>query len=230
MVWGTAAPAHADSIVIIITSGSFTFGPNSDQGFGPLTLFGTNGFSVIAVAQFGNAGPDFPLFPGAQSRFFGIWSGNDLPGIATFGGETFTNLRGLNSANQLSVDFESAPFTLPPIAASATIIAPFTLTGNFRGAPGDGNLAPPTVVAQLIGSGIGTLSLVGASSPIPVWNPLFVTLALSTPTIIPEPSTWLLVPTAVGLTWLAHEKRRATKSMHCPPWWKVSPRKERVCD
>lgn len=27
---------------------------------------------------------------------------------------------------------------------------------------------------------------------------------------VPEPATWLLVPTAVGLAWLAHKKRRAT--------------------
>jgi len=30
-------------------------------------------------------------------------------------------------------------------------------------------------------------------------------------TPIPEPATWLLVPTAVGLAWLAHKKRRAAK-------------------
>ena len=30
---------------------------------------------------------------------------------------------------------------------------------------------------------------------------------------IPEPGTWLLVPTAVGLAWLARKKRKARKSM-----------------
>ena len=36
--------------------------------------------------------------------------------------------------------------------------------------------------------------------------------------VIPEPSTWLLVPTAVGLVWLAHKKRRANKGhpLHGP--------------
>ena len=28
---------------------------------------------------------------------------------------------------------------------------------------------------------------------------------------IPEPGTWLLVPTAVGLAWLAYKKRKASK-------------------
>jgi len=204
IVWCTSAPAHADSMVIIITSGSFSFNPNSDSGAAPLRLFGTNGFSLIAGALLGVARPACCLSPGAESRFFGTWCCSDLPGIATFGGETFTNLGGPNSANQVTVVFESAPFTPPPIAASATIIAPFTLTGTFRGAPGDGNLAQPTVNAQLIGSGIGTLSLTGFSTPsFPqgLWNPGIVSLALSTPTItaIPEPSTMVFTGTALLL-------------------------------
>ncbi len=198
IVWFTAAPAHADSIVII-TSGSFSF---SHGAGGPLTLFGTNGFSFIGGGQFGNTGPNCCLSPGTESSFHAFFTGNDLPGIATFGGETFTNMGGLGSANQLSVDFESAPFTLPPIAASATIIAPFTLTGTFRGAPGDGHLAQPTVVTQLIGSGIGTLPLTGETPPVSgVWDPGRVTLALSTPpiTALPEPSTMVFTGTALLL-------------------------------
>src|SRR5262245_57444716 len=114
MVLGTAAPAHADSIPVIIRSGSFSFYPYSDEGAGPLTLFGTNGFSFIGGAQLGITGPGCCLTPGTVTHFFGRWSGNDLPGVVTLGGETFTHVGSANSINDASVDFESAPFTLPP--------------------------------------------------------------------------------------------------------------------
>src|SRR5215468_2613905 len=156
MVWGTAAPARADSIVII-TSGSFSLNPDFGTGAGPLTLFGTNGFSFIGGVLLGAAGPQCCLSPGAETRFFGRWSGNDLVGVVTLGGETFTNLGDLNSVNDASVDFESAAFTLPPISASATIIAPFTLTGTFIGVPGNGEGPHPPdevrVGTKFIGSG-----------------------------------------------------------------------------
>ena len=92
VVWCTAALAHADSIVII-TSGSFSFNPDTDTGVGPLTLFGTNGFSFIGGTQFGATGPQCCLSPGTETHFFGRWSGNDLPGVVTLGGETFTHGR-----------------------------------------------------------------------------------------------------------------------------------------
>ena len=192
IVWCTAASAHADSIVTI-TSGSFSFNPDSSSGAGPLILFGTNGFSFIGGAQFGVTGPKCCLSPGTETQFFGRWIGNDLPGVVTLGGETFTNVGGLNSVNRASVDFESAPFTLPPIGASATIVAPFTLTGTFVGTPGNGNFpAQPTVAVQFIGSGIGTLPLTPSLGQL--WDPGTVSL-----TIIPEPSTMVFTGTALLL-------------------------------
>ena len=188
MVWGTTAPAHADSIVTI-TSGSFSFNPDTSSGAGPLILFGTNGFSFIGGAQFGFTGPKCCLSPGTETHFFGRWIGNDLPGVVTLGGETFTNVGGLNSVNRASVDFESAPFTLPPIGASAIIIAPFTLTGTFVGAPGNGNFSTqPTVAVQFIG-----------------------TVAL---TIIPEPSTMVFTGTALLLLGYWGRKRLFRHRQH----------------
>ena len=205
IVCWTAASAHAD--LIIVTSGSFSFSTNSGEG-GPLELFGTNGFSLRANPELGNTGPQCCLSPGVESSFHGSWCCNDLLGIATLGGETFTNLGGLNSANQVSVAFVSETFTLPPIAASAEIVAPFTLTGTFRGTPGDGNLAQPTVMAELVGSGIGTLALLNVqTSTGPSWDPVGVTLTLSTPTIaVPEPSTMVL--TGTGLIVLGYWGRK----------------------
>lgn len=219
IVWCTAASAYADPILILVTSGSGSIFPNSDRG-GPIELFGTNGFSLSANPGSGITGPGCCLSPGAESSFHASWCCNDLPGIATFGGETFTNLGGPNSANQVTVDFASATFTLPPIAASATIEAPFTLTGTFRGAPGDGNLAQPTVDALLVGSGIGTLTLINQSlASIPAWNPVSITLALSTPiTAVPEPSTMLVVGTGLILLGYWERKRlfRDRQSFHFP--------------
>jgi len=143
LLLSTPAPLLAEPIRITITSGSVSFNPNVGEG-GDLRLNGTNGFSVTGFPELGNTDPHCCLTPGTSTSMRGRWSSNDLPATVTLGDDTFTNVGDLNSSNQLEVDFRSTTFTLPPIESSRStaVTAPFTLTGSFRGTPGNGPRDP----------------------------------------------------------------------------------------
>lgn len=206
LLWRT--PAFADPVLITITSGSVEFDPHTGEG-SALRLFGTGGFSVTAFPQLGATDPTDFLKPGHTSDVRGFWSGNDLPGTATYGGDTFTDLGGHNSANQLQVDFHSSDFIAPPPGSTTTIFAPFTLNGTFLGAPGDGRFAIPTVEAALIGSGIGRLPMT-YDAALGVWRPGIAHLDLSFPAAAtPEPSTLLLFGAGVATAYASRRRRRA---------------------
>jgi PEP-CTERM motif-containing protein len=192
-------PARADPITITVTSGTADFNPNTDSGVGiPFHLFGTGGFSLTASALLGDSGPGCCVAPGQTRTFHGFWSGNDLSGTATYGGQTFTDLGSLNSANSASVSFLSDPFILPTRgSATATISAPFTLTGSFRGAPGSAHLEQPTLFATLKGSGIGRLSLVFRPEA-GEWDPRSVHLDITSVAPTPEPASLLLLATGAA--------------------------------
>ena len=78
------APAYADPITIVITSGSVQYKPQVGEGMA-LRLVGGGGFSAKAEPQLGNTAPSSLLQPGEVAHMRGFWSDNDLPGTATYG-------------------------------------------------------------------------------------------------------------------------------------------------
>jgi hypothetical protein len=199
VTWAIAAPLHAEPIdvTIAITSGMGSFNPDTGSGTSLLQLYGTDGFSLIAAPGNGATAPGCCLAPGTTTSFHGAWSGNDLPGVVTYNGDTFTSVGSLASINTAGVDFLSSAFTLPAPdgATSLTLTAPFTLTGFFRGIPGSGPAGgpPATVHATLVGSGIGTITFTWLAAFGGVWDPGIVTLQIGNPEdVVPEPSSIIL--------------------------------------
>lgn len=207
------APAYADPITIVITSGSVQYKPQVGEGMA-LRLVGGGGFSAKAEPQLGNTAPSSLLQPGEVAHMRGFWSDNDLPGTATYGGDTFTNLGGLNSSNHLNVDFLSSDFTVPPPGPSFTLLAPFTMDGTFVGAPGNGNTAHPVVNLRLIGSGVGQLFL-SYNTSAHAWEPLFGRFDISHPILssvpvspTPEPASLVLLGLGVAGAYGARRRAR----------------------
>lgn len=190
-----ARSAGAEPILVTITSGSG--GGNTSMGTAGVSLIGTDGFSLIGGGQ-GAVSPQCCPTPG-QSRSFSINFLVEPPGgIATFRGDTFTNLGDPSSVNRASISLQSSLFTIPPVTSGTTVItAPFTFTGSFSGTPGSGISVPGTTVqATLIGSGIGTLEMLGASG---LWFPREVRVQFSAPPeAVPEPGTLALLGFAIA--------------------------------
>jgi hypothetical protein len=202
------AAAAAEEILIIITGGSFSFRPLSSLGETPLELVGTDGFFATLRPGTGATGPGL-VTPGTTVRLFGSWSGIHLPGTVVYGGETFPAVGSLDSPNQARVAFESSMFTLPSDGPGPiTITAPFTLVGSFSGRP-DRTLAPPTLQATFIGSGIATLPFTFLTGPVPHWNSGTATLQLSTPLeAIPEPGSLMLLGLGLAGAYTARRRQR----------------------
>lgn len=206
-----AAPARADPITIVITSGTAEFNPATASGVGvPIRLFGSGGFSMTVSAQLG-AAPLEPLQPGQTAHFKGLWSGNDLPGTVTYAGQQYSDLGGPLSANQALLDFTSSDFVAPAAGSgTTTVLAPFTLNGVFQGTPGNGHFENPTLVARLIGSGIGRLPLT-YSTAIGAWIPGIVHLDISSPAPVPEPTTLLLLGLGVAGAYRSTRRRNQVR-------------------
>jgi hypothetical protein len=208
-----ATPARADPIPIPITITSGTidvFSPTLASG--ALRLFGTGGFSITAGLSEGAFQPGGCCLEGGQTaRFSGNWIGSSLSGgTVTYRGESFTDIGGANSANQASVTFTSNSFVVPPAptgGATTTIVESFTLSGMFRGAPGDGHFAVPTLFTTFSGSGVGRLSLVSTplSSNGPfVWQARDAHLDIMAPT--PEPTSLLLLGLGAAGIWVIRRR------------------------
>jgi len=95
----------------------------------------------------------------------------------------------------------SSPFTAPPAAAGpsrTTVAVPFTLTGTFRGRPGDGRDGDATLFATLIGTGVAQLPLTffSVGDPWTLENPH---LDITAPT--PEPAALLLLGLGLAAIW-----------------------------
>ena len=206
-VWATTClitalvfPATASADPVIVTGGALVMtGPT-----GTVQLTGTEGFSLASgvSAVSGFYLPDdcrvFPeCVPGSTVSLSAGWSGNDLPGTLSFRGETYDDLGTLIGFTNAIVEF-SGSFVAPPIAPSATVVAPFTLTGQFvvPNTAGNSHLGP----FPLFGAGNATISLSQYSQTssegttlLNAWAVNSVRYDFSAAEPVPEPGTMVLV-------------------------------------
>jgi hypothetical protein len=129
-----AAPASADPIgvetfPIQILHGSLDLGVTSAT----LTLAGTRGLSLISglAVLGGSVQLCDGCRPGEEFSLGAAWIGKDLSGTATVQGRTFT-IGGSNPLDANGVVVFDGSAVAPPVdEASATVIAPFTFTGEI---------------------------------------------------------------------------------------------------
>jgi hypothetical protein len=122
-----AVPARADPIVFI-TGGSLDLTGGS-LASGPLTLRGTHNFSADAFADVQSAlgFTCFPCRPGDPLVLGGQFA--ELGGSAMVDG--LRSAPNLDLSMSLSLAFESATLSAPPLGANPLLSAPFTLVGSF---------------------------------------------------------------------------------------------------
>ena len=132
------------------------------------------------------------------------WSGSDLPGTATYRGETFTAVGSANANSSLEAQWTGTAI-IPADFAGGVVTAPFSFSGNFY-YESNPNLPPSPL--QLFGGGTATLTF----SPSEFFPGAFHLDAASyafsaeAPAATPEPASVLLLGT--GLTALAANRRR----------------------
>ena len=210
----TSGAAAADPINI--TGGSLDMNPPS----GPLALFGDRGFTFlshvdIAGGFFQPTGQcnDDPIHctPGATLGLAAVFSGNDVTGTATLDGITYDHVGSLGSPSSLDTHF-AGTIVLPPLAASATVTAPFLFSGTFFHPISSSSLF---IGETLTGRGFATLSLTPHRAFPDSWHLDRAIYQFGhDPAATPEPGALLL--TGVGLIGASAFARRAWARQHRP--------------
>jgi hypothetical protein len=190
----------ARSDTITITSGVLAVGPGVLSG-GTVTLTGEGGFTFTGeLGASGNLGAKTctPCTPGTAIPLIAQWGGLDLPGVATFGGVTFSDLNGLNSPNSLIITLAGAPIVAPPLTPGDVVLtAPVTLGGSF--------VHPPDADA-LSGTGLATLTLGHPADP-DLWLARSFRVDLGPTAVTPEPASAILFGSGLALL-LGRARRR----------------------
>ena len=197
----TSGRAAADPINI--TGGSLDMNPSS----GPLMLFGDRGFTLFSHVD--NVGGFFAptdrcngdparCAPGATLGLSAVFSDNDLTGTATLDGVTYYHLGSLGSLASGDVRFAGS-IVLPPLAASATVTAPFLFSGTFFHPFGTSSAV---IGEALAARGFATLSLTPNRAFSSAWHlDRAVYRFAGEPAATPEPGPLFL--TGIGLIALA---------------------------
>jgi hypothetical protein len=194
----TSGAAAADPINI--TGGSLDMNLSS----GPLTLLGDRGFTFFSHVDtaggfFRPTGQcnDDPLHctPGVTLGLTAVFSGNDVTGPATLDGQTYNHVGSLGSLSSLDAHFDGS-IVLPPLAASASVTAPFLFSGTFFHPIG---MSSEFVAEILTGHGVATLSLTPNRAFAGDWHldHAVYTFTHDPAATTPEPGVLLL--TGVGL-------------------------------
>jgi len=197
----TASGAAAEPINIL--SGSLVFATNFSHQVGPLSLTGTDGFSVVGGIDLGEnlVGP-FPCTcqPSSTEDIGGppvVGSGFSGTNV-TFEGRTFLNVGSGNSEAELALQF------LGTVALPALGQSPIVLTAPFRLQDQRSFFFPgfPFHSVPIRGGGIATIGLEPLNGLWELQNARYDFAAQATP----EPATLLLI--ASGLAGLAFRSRR----------------------
>ena len=191
-----AVPSSARADSIRVTGGSLEMMISE----GHVDLVGERGFSLSSnvIAFNGFYAPRMECganicLPGSEVSLRATWGGSDLSGRLGFEGHVYDDLGGLNSFTGAVIDFTGS-FVVPPLAPSATLTAPFNLSGFFSIPNGAGT---DRISHTLSGFGTATVTL---SAPNGMWAADAVRYDLSASQPVPEPGTWLMVGLgAVGL-------------------------------
>ena len=99
------------------------------MGDGPVLLLGDRGFSFDGSAQLAALGAGFcPCVPGSTINLDAMVSGNDLQGVATLDGKSFTDLGEPNSLQSMTISIDGEMIAPPAPAFGAspteTVFAP----------------------------------------------------------------------------------------------------------
>ncbi len=139
---------------------------------GPLVLGGTGGFTFQGLVSVSSGvfnpwqdcnGDPLHCLPGTTLDLRAGWSGLDLAGRATYQGVVY---RVGGDLADMTAEFTGTA-TLPPLADSAAVTAPFTFVGAFRGQTVMGG---PQVSATLSGVGVATLYLIPDENYVGSWH------------------------------------------------------------
>jgi hypothetical protein len=175
-----ASPLAADELRV---GGSLDLNANLHSG--AIALVGDRGFTFQStVGEFAgvfepgycNGGP-VVCSPGAVVSLHALWTGLDLIGRATLDSTTFPDVGGFNSQSSMFLEFSGAAILPPFTAGSATLVAPFNVSGTFR--------HPDSVSETLAGTGTATLFLSPAINVPGVWHVDRVVYRIASP--LPPP-------------------------------------------
>jgi hypothetical protein len=99
---------------------------------------------------------------------------------------------------------------MPPIGTTFTAAEPFSISIQARLPVCQNNSCVPGAFNNVTATGGGVATFTFAPDPVSPGTRWLLSSESGTYVIAtPEPDMWLLVPTAIGLAWLAHKKRRA---------------------
>jgi len=205
--------AWADTMVTL-NAGMLTlqvsFGTSNDSR---LTAIGPDFALNAGSGPFGFTGPHCdPCFPGSS---FGI--GTSIFG-ATTGSLTYAGVSyGVTDAPVPNAAFVSwtaggAGIVMPPIGTTFTAAEPFSISIQAKLPVCQNNSCVPGAFNNVTATGGGVATFTFAPDPVSPGTRWLLSSESGSGTYViatPEPGMWLLVPTAIGLAWLAHKKRRA---------------------
>ena len=191
---------------IRITGGSLVFTGASRFQAGPLLLVGNRGFSVDGFVDGGETfvGPLDNCMPCAPASTIPVGAqivGSGFGGTLTLDGQTYREVNGFISPNQLDVELSGTIFLPPWQNAPVTISAPFGATGDFHRA------VPPSFFFQVPIRGSGRVTLSLEPEPGGTWFLAHTRYDfLTTPT--PEPATLMLMTAGFVATAIRARRRR----------------------